>query len=817
MDHAKKDKRFAHVAKDPRFRRMPVAERKVKIDKRFKGMFNDKKFKLKYSVDKRGKAVSISTNENLKKYYDLSDDSDSDNENLDIKVANDSEDSESDTEEVVVKSTENKQKKKGKFKTTDKRFQASFVEDEQSESDTDNEAEDVGQSDSSDNDINAKSKSVKKVKKPNKKNLQAIVKKSPQKGKSKKEKVLPEKVNDSDEDSDDSDDDEEDFNFDQKNIKEHEQLIRSARGEGNVVSSSDDDDDTTSEDDDDDNQKDDRKFDHGWGDDDPNIISLEEATYRLAVCNVDWDRIKAKDIFVLLNSFKPANGLIKSVKIYPSEYGKERIAEETTHGPRELKEITINEEEDEDSNNDMAETIEGTSYHREKLREYQLQRLKYYYAVIVCDTPLTADTIYKECDGIEFESSASKLDLRFIPDEETFEESEVKTSCMEVPTNYKPQHFLNAALRQTKVELTWDETDHERVNITNQPFIGKGEDVEDEDLKAYLASSSDEDVPDYNALLGVGDDDDNYDDDDESDEDKKINKYKQLITDIETEERKKRGDVEMEISWEPDLKETAENLVKKKQEKNTKSVWDDYLEKRKEKKKQKIEERKKKRERRDVDNVQENDFDDSQVKEGEMVQTFSDDDVEVDASMAAFMAEEKNTQKQKKNKKKKKKKKQEVEETPEMAKQKAELALLMMDEEENKRHFNIKDLVEEDNDGKKKKKKKDKMKKTSQVDEDFKMNVTDPRFSAVFDSHLYNIDPSAPEYRNTKGTEAIISEKIKRSYNKDRNKRSGVANDEENTKRQKLDEIPKKDESLASLIKSVKSKTAHFHGNKSKR
>ncbi len=31
-------------------------------------MFHDKKFKLKYSVDKRGKPVELSTNDNLKKF-----------------------------------------------------------------------------------------------------------------------------------------------------------------------------------------------------------------------------------------------------------------------------------------------------------------------------------------------------------------------------------------------------------------------------------------------------------------------------------------------------------------------------------------------------------------------------------------------------------------------------------------------------------------------------------------------------------------------------------------------------------------------------
>lgn len=81
MDDILKDKRFAHVAKDPRFRKMPVGERKVKIDTRFKHMFKDKKFKMKYSVDKRGRPVNLTTNENLKKYYELSDKDTSDEDN----------------------------------------------------------------------------------------------------------------------------------------------------------------------------------------------------------------------------------------------------------------------------------------------------------------------------------------------------------------------------------------------------------------------------------------------------------------------------------------------------------------------------------------------------------------------------------------------------------------------------------------------------------------------------------------------------------------------------------------------------------------
>lgn len=214
---------------------------------------------------------------------------------------------------------------------------------------------------------------------------------------------------------------------------------------------------------------------------------------RLAVVNLDWDNITSTDLMATFSSFLPPSRSIVSVKIFPSEYGKSQMATEEMNGPaQELFDHEGDSQSDSKKKNKNDETANGDEdYSSSRLRRYQLQRLQYYYAVVECDSIQTASTIYTSCDGTEYESTANFFDLRFIPDEVDFSSDKPRDECFKVPASYKPTNFTTDALQHSKVKLTWDETPKERARVAQKAFSSK--DVEDDDIKAYLASESDDD------------------------------------------------------------------------------------------------------------------------------------------------------------------------------------------------------------------------------------------------------------------------------------------------------------------------------------
>ncbi|XP_023012251.2 ESF1 homolog [Leptinotarsa decemlineata] len=659
------DKRFAHVATNPKFRPIPKNQRKVKIDKRFQSMFKDKRFRVEYKTDKRGRPVNHTSSEDLRRYYELSSEDDS---------------SESESENEV-------KAEEGKFVKAPK----------------DNETT---------NDLDEKSD---------------------------KDKILDEKAKKR-----------------LRNLK-----IDYARGESALFSESSSDDEESDEE-----LLETEELDHKWGELDNDAEQTEKPTYRLAACNMDWDRIRAVDLMVLFNSFLTPGSVIKSVIIYPSEFGKARMKEEEVKGPIELVENKAEENEDENE--------EGSNYHMEKLRQYQLNRLKYYYAVITFDSASTANKIYTECDGMEYESSAVKLDLRFIPDDMEFD-NEPKEVCDKLPevNKYQPRFFTTTALQQAKVDLTWDETNPDRLEISQKLSSGKLEEISEADLQNYLASSSDEEE--------CKEEKDESDKDSEDNQGENvIDKYKALLMDIEDKEKaKKNKDVEMEISWGIDLKEKTEELVKKKQNNSEdKTPFEKYLDKRKEK-------RKEKRSKKKTEMKDDND---------------SDMPSDIDMNDPYFAEEFDNEEFKKPRKKEKKETNNETKDD----KQQAELDLLLMNEDEGKKHFSLKKIQDAENESKSKKKRKNKSKKDageSKVEDDFQVNVADERFSALFNSHHFNIDPTDPHYKKTKGMETLISEKLKRR---------AESNGEPVVKKVKGNRCGKKDAELSLLVKSVKRKTNDY-------
>lgn len=506
--------------------------------------------------------------------------------------------------------------------------------------------------------------------------------------------------------------------------------IDSSEESGSDVSTSSDSDDSCDES---------EQFDHKWNEWDKDVPQTQTATKRLAICNIDWDRINANDLYVLFNSFKHSNGSILSVKIFPSEMGLKRMKAEEECGPIQF----ISDSNDQqnqvlDDDNEDEEVVENSSRTTEQVRKYQMSRLQYFYGVIECDTEETADQLYKELDGMEYESSSSTLDLRFIPEDMVFDEQNVKTECYSMPdfSTYKAPQFINTALQQSKVTLTWDETDPKRKDVFERAFDKEA----DDDLKAYLASSSSEDNDEeldsnYDSVLEMKDCD-------------KINKYKQLLNSFN--ENKDENDIEMEISWEPNLKDVAEDIINKKEREKNISTFEENYNKQKQKRKEKTV----------ADKELESESDDKQDSKDKNV---------------------------KQRHKKGGKKRDAIEKSEDH-----NLELLLMDASENsKSHFNYTDIIENENN----KKKKQKL-----VDDNFKFNAMDPRFKAVYTSHHYNVDPSDPHFKKTNAFNEIMSRTTKKNKSNEFQQMKSELDEKEPNNKSSVN-------SWSQLVRSVKNKT----------
>jgi hypothetical protein len=529
-----------------------------------------------------------------------------------------------------------------------------------------------------------------------------------------------------------------------------------------------------------------------------NEVPMGDVTARLAAVNLDWDNVRATDIMAVANSFVPAEGKILSVVIYPSEFGLERMQREEIEGPpREIfasasagkRDITAAEdleessEDEEQAKEDLIKESNGEEFDSKALRTYQLDRLRYYYAVITCSSPSVAKSIYDNLDGREYLSSANFFDLRFVPEETDFD-ADPHDECAELPHGYKPNEFVTGALSHSKVSLTWDADDTTRKEAQKRAFSRK--EIDENELKAYLgtdSSSSEDEVEDakvgkaasLRAALGLA----------------PAGKSSQPKAKASSKRDRdfKKPDGEMEITFASGLSANGAkgSVFENDPEENT---LEKYVRKQKERRERRMERAKAMKEGRDPDAKPTADEGASDAEEdGGFNDPFFGSDAEAEKAL------EIESKKSKKLKKREEREKQEKESAAERAK----LELLMVDDEDSKlRHFDMNEIVRAEKVKRKGKKAKKAEKEISE--DEFKMETNDPRFAKLYESHDFAIDPTNPRFKGTAGMKALLEE--------GRKKRKRGRDEEPEHKRVKTAEVAETDDvqKLAARIKAKSKK-----------
>ncbi|KAH7300245.1 hypothetical protein KP509_24G052900 [Ceratopteris richardii] len=467
------------------------------------------------------------------------------------------------------------------------------------------------------------------------------------------------------------------------------------------------------------------------------VPTTKTETRRLALVNMDWDHIRAVDILAVMNSFLPKGGQILSVSVYPSEFGLQQMKEEEKRGPQIFQ---PGGSDDSDEDEDVV---------MERLRKYEKDKLRYYYAVIECDSKGTADFIYGSCDGMEFERSANTFDLRFIPDEMKFV-NDARDVAKEVPADYQVPAFETKALQHSRVKLTWDDDEPDRVKSLRQKF--NADQLNEMDFKTYLASDISESESNNGEEEYV-----------EGDEDENIRKgedvgnvcgiknslrekYRALLlgSDDAFQGKDKSNEQDLEITFSSGLEELSKRLMEKAKQKGTdETVWEAYLRKKREKRRLQKQSMDAKADQEGT-LVEKNSTADTSPSDGDAgfddpffnseegldfpAAEESDSEREISLSVASKKKEGGRSQKNTLLREKKQ----------EEERSKAELELLFADELASGKAvkgYNLKKKLKE-------KKKKD-------VDELPAVNYDDPRFSALFTSHRFAIDPTEPEFQRS--------------------------------------------------------------------
>ncbi|KAK2875017.1 hypothetical protein FQN49_001859 [Arthroderma sp. PD_2] len=514
-------------------------------------------------------------------------------------------------------------------------------------------------------------------------------------------------------------------------------------------------------------------------------IPTGDYTERIAVVNLDWDNIKAQDLMAVFTSFLPAGGAIRKVSIYPSEFGRERMEMEEMDGPP--KEIfsqnakgedteSLSEEEDEEEEEEKIKQsllVEGNGddFDAGKLRQYQLERLRYFYAILTCSTKEAAKHIYDAVDGAEYMSSANFFDLRFVPDSTDFTDDIPRDECTRLPDGYQPNDFVTDALQHSKVKLTWDADDRSRKDAQDRAFKGSRKEIDENDLKAYLGSDSSEDEEEGVEVVDMPG----------TEAEPKVSKKEAERARVRAllglsdkpvagkKEAKPVGEMEVTFSAGLSAAPVRESVFENEPEKEE-TTREKYVRKERERKQRR---KAKLKASRSGEEALEGENDKPEQEAGEAAEEDLGFD---DPFFTAPDLDAANAAKQRKEEKRKLHEQRKAEEEASASKR-AELELLMMDDDKAApiTHFDMNEIEKAEKRARKAGKYKKAKKGTTENDpvDQFEMNVKDPRFQSLFESHEYAIDPTNPRFKQTKAMNTLLEEGRKRRRHVDDAEPSG--------------------------------------------
>ncbi|KAK8145206.1 pre-rRNA-processing protein esf1 [Beauveria asiatica] len=541
-------------------------------------------------------------------------------------------------------------------------------------------------------------------------------------------------------------------------------------------------------------------------------VEAGEVSKRIAIVNLDWDHVNSTNLFALFSSFiGESSGRVVKVSVYPSEFGKERMQREEIEGPpkelfKENKDDSDSDEEEDSDEEDekikkkLIQEGDDQEFDSDALRKYQLDRLRYYYAIMECSDEKIAQQLYEATDGTEYQSSSNFLDLRFVPDDVEFDD-EPRDECTELPDSYKPVEFVTTALQSSKVKLTWDLHPEEatRKDSIKRAFTGSRADLEENDLRAYLASDtegSDNDDDDGHKVATFGAEDDNNDDSDNDDGDNPAGQAGEEKPKLSKQERARQkmraalglgekpapkaakgGPVgEMQITFTPALSDA-------KATKSAEDVEETTIEKYKRKERERKERKREAARARRAGANGETAAAGSDDEEGGATMAFNNNDDNGEdlgfndpffTSEAPAAASKSSIRKAERLQKREAR----LAANAANAEERAHLSKVMAEDDAeggataaHLDHFDMKEILRAEKQQRKKAKAKGKAKKAAAAEEDkdgasagaqlqrdFKMDVNDARFQAVFDNHEYAIDPSHPKFTASAGMKQVLEE-----------------------------------------------------------